>query len=158
MHGHRERGCSRTYEPVLKGRASKVLKEVVSLLTMFTLVTKATAAFDVTAPLVTDVVGRLFRVRLDHAIMAVVVVLVAYIVCACSLLRKFGKVDFLTGTYMCLFFKLLLFMLLFKKRAGFVVRGNFTSLKGIIRGFFRLSAFASPREAASFPRGCAVCC
>lgn len=120
---------------------------------MFTLLTNATAAFDITAPLVTAVVDRLFRITMDQAIVGVVVLLVAYIMCACSLLRKFGNVDGLTGVYVCVFFNLVTFILLFNKRAQCVVRANFSSLNQVVRGFISLSAFASPLHASGFPRG-----
>lgn len=141
---------SEACRPVLGHRTDGAAGRVIDLFAVFALLAGTATTFSIATPLMADIIRELFHINLSRTVITIIILLITCFVYTYALLHGFKGIRILAKVCICLFFGLLLFVLLFGGKAVYIIDTGVESLGRMIENFIGLSTYTDPLRSTNF--------
>lgn len=125
---------------------------MIDLLAVFALLAGTATTFSVATPLMSDIIVRLFDIKISRTIITIIILLITCFVYTYSLLHGFKGIELLANICIYLFFAFLIFVLVFGGQTRYILDTGFESLGRMIQNFIGLSTYTDPIRCNNFPQ------
>ena len=138
--------------PILKKYTDGVPGKFIDLLAIFALLAGTATTFRVATPLMASIINEIFHLELNRTIINIIVLIVTCIVYTYALLHGIKGISLLANSGIYMFFGLILYVLVFGGKAGYIIETGVTSFGKMIQNFIELSTFTDAQRTSNFPQ------
>lgn len=132
---------SEACRPILGKHTDGFAGRIIDLLAVFALLAGTATTFSVATPLMAGIIGELFHIETSRTIVTVIILLLTCAVYTYSLLHGFKGISILAKICIYMFFGLIIFVLVFGGKAGYIIDTGFESLGRMVQNFIGLSTY-----------------
>ncbi len=143
---------SEACRPILGKYTDGMGGRLIDLLAVFALLAGTATTFSLATPLMAGIINELVPVELNRTAVTIIILVVTCIIYTYSLLHGFKGISLLAKACICLFFGLLIYVLLFGGETGYIVETGFSALGRMAQNFLELATFTDPQRTTSFPQ------
>ena len=144
---------SEACRPVIGDRHAEGLAgRIIDLFALFALLAGTATTFSVATPLMAEIMVTLFGISISRTAVTIIILVVTCAIYTYAVLHGFKGIGILAKVCIWLFFALLIIVLLIGGQGRFIIENGFQSLGRMIQDFIRLSTYADPVRANSFPQ------
>ncbi len=141
---------SEACRPILGKHTDGFAGRIIDLLAVFALLAGTATTFSVATPLMAGIIGELFHIETSRTIVTVIILLLTCAVYTYSLLHGFKGISILAKICIYMFFGLIIFVLVFGGKAGYIIDTGFESLGRMVQNFIGLSTYTDPVRSTNF--------
>lgn len=143
---------SEALRPMLGASVDKSAGRFVDLLAVFALIAGTATTFSVATPLISEIINEIFKVNMNRTAVTIVILIITCFIYTYSLLRGFKGISILAKVCICLFFSLLLYVLIFGGEFTYIIDTGVSSFGRMVQNFFGLATNTDPLRKTSFPQ------
>ena len=143
---------SEACRPVLGKHVDGWVGRIIDLLAVFALLAGTATTFSIATPLMAAIIGELFQVTVSRTAINIIILVITCVIYTYSLLHGFKGISKLARLCICMFFGLIVFVLLFSGETQYIVETGFASLGTMVQNFISLATFTDPLRTTSFPQ------
>lgn len=143
---------SEACRPILGKYTDGIGGRLIDLLAVFALLAGTATTFSLATPLMAGIINEFVPVELNRTVVTIVILIVTCVVYTYSLLHGFKGISLLAKACIYLFFGLLIYVLLFGGKMGYIVETGFSALGRMAQNFLVLATFTDPERTTSFPQ------
>lgn len=147
---------SEACRPLLGRHADGIWGRIIDLLAVFALLAGTATTFAVATPLMTSVIHELTGMQLDQKLITCLILVITCMVYTYTLMHGFRGINILAKICIYFFFTLIIYVLLFGGKAGYIIEAGFSALGVMLQNFMELSTFTDPGRSTSFPQNWTV--
>ncbi len=143
---------SEACRPILGNKTDGIWGRIIDLLAVFALLAGTATTFSVATPLMSSIISELFNIEISRTLITVIILILTCVCYTYALLHGFKGISFLAKVCIYMFFGLLIYVLLFGGKAGYIIDTGVESLGRVIQNFIGLSTYTDPLRTTNFPQ------
>jgi BCCT family betaine/carnitine transporter len=143
---------SEACRPILGKHTNGLAGRIIDLTAVFALLAGTATTFSVATPLMATIITELFGISISRTTITIIILLITCAVYTFALLHGFKGINLLAKVCIYMFFGLILFVLFFSSKTGYIIDTGVESLGRMIQNFIGLSTYTDPLRKTNFPQ------
>ncbi|RGX76638.1 BCCT family transporter [Bacteroides stercorirosoris] len=143
---------SEACRPILGKYTDGIWGRIIDLLAVFALLAGTATTFSVATPLMASIINELLGIDISRSLCTIIILLLTCMCYTYALLHGFKGISILAKVCIYMFFGLLLYVLLFGGRTGYIIDTGVESLGRVVQNFIEMSTYTDPLRTTNFPQ------